>query len=565
VRAYLEVQEQFDEILVWKASHLGREGCGGRWKKFNLIIATLFPPTILLDASGRYVDVLVERKSVWTETSGLPGPRNLGTPVLPVAYINPPVRLPSPPTTLQPLLPSTQVDLAYPLSTFQTFNRFDSLPSSSIMRVLITNSLVLAAISLAPSASAAPYSATSSVDSYDSYPNSTTVAQDPGSSSVPSMLYPYGRTITLSRPTSPLDVRRDEVIHIESLYDGSPFGNVFGPVADLFNSMGMTTISDSTPLTDAQKLVLGQLGNAVNGATSSVIANLHLPVSPRDLEDRQIPDPLAVFRNLPLAGGILAPIMDLLSSAGLGPNSATSLTDTQKQVIDQLQTVILTGVGKVAANLPVGLDVLPLSHQSRSVEERSLEDVISIASNAPFLGQILAPAIALMKSTGVTNGTPLNDAQKLFLSKLQEAIAEATKSVEHSVPSVHTEHAREEPEHWTQDHYNDPHMDDHHSHDDRKDNHGSQDARKDDRWSQDAREDGHKSPDVREDGRGSPDVRKEDHDAQRTDRGGNRCREPRDGQSDERDRWDDWRHRGDGRDRDEESLLRVSLGHSCRP
>ena len=427
------------------------------------------------------------------------------------------------------------------------------------MRVLITNSLVLAAISLAPSASAAPYSAISSVDSYDSYPNSTAVAQDPGSSSVPSMLYPYGRTITISRPTSPLDVRRGEVIHIESLYDGSPFGNVFGPVADLFNSMGMTTISDSTPLTDAQKLVLGQLENALNGAAGSVIAhlpaNLPLPVSPRSLEDRQIPDPLAVLSGLPFVGGILAPISDLLSSAGLGSNSATSLTDTQKQVVDKLQTAILNAVGTVAANIPV----LPLSHQSRSVEERSLEDIISFAGNAPILGRILAPAIALMKSTGVTNGTPLNDAQKLVLSRLQDAIAGAAKNIQYT---VHTEHARGEPEHWTQDHHNDPHP---HSHDDRKDDHGSQDDRKNDHGSQDTREDDHGSQDVREDGRGSPEARKEDRDAQRADRGGNRCREPRDGQRDEMDRWDDWRHRGDGRDRDEESLLKINLGHSCRP
>ena len=63
------------------------------------------------------------------------------------------------------------------------------------MRVLITNSLVLAAISLAPSVSAAPYTTTSSVDSYDSDPNLTMLVQDSGPSSVPSTLYPYGRMI----------------------------------------------------------------------------------------------------------------------------------------------------------------------------------------------------------------------------------------------------------------------------------------------------------------------------------------------------------------------------------
>ena len=39
--ADLEVQEQLDEVFVWKAGHPGREGRGGGWKKFNLIIATL--------------------------------------------------------------------------------------------------------------------------------------------------------------------------------------------------------------------------------------------------------------------------------------------------------------------------------------------------------------------------------------------------------------------------------------------------------------------------------------------------------------------------------------------
>jgi len=51
--ADLEVQEQLDEVFVWKTGHPGREGCGGGEKKFNLIIATLCLPTILLDASGR--------------------------------------------------------------------------------------------------------------------------------------------------------------------------------------------------------------------------------------------------------------------------------------------------------------------------------------------------------------------------------------------------------------------------------------------------------------------------------------------------------------------------------
>ena len=95
--ADFEMQEQLDEVFVWKTGHSGREGCGSGWKEFNLIIATLSIPTILLDASERYTDALGERKSVSTETSGLPGLRKLGAPDFPVSYIRPPVRLPFPP------------------------------------------------------------------------------------------------------------------------------------------------------------------------------------------------------------------------------------------------------------------------------------------------------------------------------------------------------------------------------------------------------------------------------------------------------------------------------------
>ena len=416
---------------------------------------------------------------------------------------------------------------------------------------------MLAAISLAPSASAAPYTTSSSVDSFDSYSNSTTVAQDPSSSSVPSMLYPYGRTITLSRPTSPLDVRRDEVIRIESLYDGSPFGSVFGPVAQLFGSMGIDTVSQSTPhtLTEAQKAVVDQLQAAIGNAADTVIAhlpiNLPLPLPPRSLEDRQLMGPLAVFEGLPV-GDALSPLADLLSSVGLVSNSPAPMTDLQKQVIAKLAPAISNAVGTITANIPVKLGVLPLplGHQSNSVEERSLEDIVSVVDNAPVLGSLLAPVTTLIKSIGITNGAPMNDAQKLVLSKVQDAIAEVVKNLESHVPSVHIEHAREEPERLAQDYRDDPHRDDHHS----------LDAHKDDR------KDGHKSQDDREDVHKSPDVRKEDHDAQRMDRGGNRCREPRDGQRDEWERWDDWRHHNDGKDRNEgSSLLEVNLGHSCRP
>ena len=424
------------------------------------------------------------------------------------------------------------------------------------MRVLITNSLVLAAISLAPSASAAPFTTSSSVDSYDSYPNST-LAQDSGSSSVPSMLYPYGRTITLSRPTSPLDVRRDEVIDAEPPYDESSFGGSFRSIADLFNSMGMDAGPDKTSPAEVPKTVLDQLHGAPSDKVGTVLAPLpaDLPVSPpspRSLEDRQIPDPLALLGSLPLLGNIILPVKDLITSMRLG---AGPVTDTQKQLFDKLQTEIKNVVGGVAAKVPV--DVLPFGHQSRSVEERSLEGVSPPISppisppvgSVPALSSVLSPIAALLGSLGPTDGSPMNEAQKLVLSRLQNPIAEVVKNFKDRVPSVHIEHARGEAENWAQDRHNDPHKDDHRSHDahgDRKDGPGPQD--------------------VREDGHRSPDVRKEDRDAQRTDRGGNRCREPRDGQRDERDRWDDWRHHGDGKGRDEDSsLLKINLGHSCRP
>ena len=91
MRAYLQVQEQLDEVFIWETGHSGREGCGGERKKFNLIIATLCLTTVIL------IDMLVERESVWTEISGLSEPRKLETPVFLGFYINSPVCLPFPP------------------------------------------------------------------------------------------------------------------------------------------------------------------------------------------------------------------------------------------------------------------------------------------------------------------------------------------------------------------------------------------------------------------------------------------------------------------------------------
>lgn len=77
--------------------------------KVNLIVAILSAATIVLTWP---IDMLVESESVWTETPGLSDPRKLETPELLSLYKGPPVRLAFPPTTLQPLLLSTQVDLA---------------------------------------------------------------------------------------------------------------------------------------------------------------------------------------------------------------------------------------------------------------------------------------------------------------------------------------------------------------------------------------------------------------------------------------------------------------------
>jgi len=452
------------------------------------------------------------------------------------------------------------------------------------MRVLITNSLVLAAISLAPSASAAPYS-TSSVDAYESYPNSTMPAQEAGPSSVPSMLYPYGRTLNFSRFTSPLDARRDEVIHVQSLYDGSPFGDVFGPVAHFFDTVGMNTISDNIP--DAQKVILDQLHNALNDAAESVITHLPAnhplsPLSSRSLEDRQVPNPFSTLGSLPGLGNI-TPLSDLLSHIGIGPNPTTPLTDLQKQVIAKLETAISNAVGNVAADVPSvpRLGVLPFSHQARSVEERSLGDIFSMIGQVPALDSALRPATNLIASLGILDGTPLDDVQKEALSRLQAAIAVAVQDIETHAHTVHIEHTRRDHGHWDHhDHHHDSHSDDHHSHDEHKDRDKSWDDHKepgkswDEHKDENRARDAHKPHDVHRDDHGPHHVHKDDHDVhwddhkphhvhkdgqdvQNAHREGDRCREPRDGQ------WDDCKHHEDGKDKDDDpSLLKISLGHS---
>jgi len=427
------------------------------------------------------------------------------------------------------------------------------------MRVLITNSLVLAAISLAPSASAAPYTATSSVDSYGSYSNSTALAQGPGPSSVPSTLYPCGCTLGLSRPVSPLDVQNGEVVHLQSMYGDDAFGNTFGRVADLFRTIGMNTISEGIPITEVQK-VLDQLRDELDDAADRVVP-ADRPTSPlpsRSLEDRQSVNPLATLHNLPGLGAALDTVLNLLK------NPTTPLTDLQKQVIAEFQSTI-----DVAANVPVKPEVLPLGHQSRSVEESSQENTLSSFEGVSDLDSDLSSVTRLIDSLGVTNGNPLDDFQKQKLSELQAAIAKVTQNVKARVPPVHTEHAREDHEDWDH-HDHDPHRDAHRPHDQHKDDDKPWEAHKDDNRSRDVHEDDNKPHDAHKDdqqphdvhkgGRKSPDVHKEDHSVHSANREGYRCREPREGQRNERHKWDDCTHRKNGQDRDgDSSLLKINL------
>ena len=493
------------------------------------------------------------------------------------------------------------------------------------MRVLITNSLVLAAISLAPAVSAAPYTTSSSVDSYESYPNSTAFAQSSGTSSVPSMLYPYGRTIHLSHHVPRLDARRDEIIHVESLYDSSPFGHFFGPVADLFRTMGMETISDTAPPTEAQKAVLDKLHEALSDAVSKlpvkppvsppvprsledvrlvnppapisslsilggpvdrileifssvgigadppvhpteaqkvVLDKLHealadavskLPVEPpvpRSLEDVRLVSPPAPIDSLSLLGGPVDRILEIFSSVGIGANPPVHPTDVQEQVLEKLRTVLGTAMEAVDVPKP---GVLPLNH-ARSVEERSLQDIVSNMNKDTLLSSVFAPVIGALSSLGVTNGNPVTDVQNQALSKLQAAIATVVQKIKDN-DVVHIEHSREEHEHWhDHDHHHEPHRDDRHSHDEHKhDGEHWEDGKE----SREAQKDGGKPHDAHKDGHKSPDMHAEDRHAHGPGRDGDHCHQPRDGQ------WDECRHHHDGSDRNEgSSLLKLSLGNS---
>ena len=417
------------------------------------------------------------------------------------------------------------------------------------MRVLITNSLLLAAISLVPSASAAPQLTASSVDPFEAHIVPTALAQDPGAPSVPSMLYPYGRTIHLSHRTLPLDVRRDEVIHVESLYDESPFGNIFGPLARAFDIMGMNAFSENMPLTEAQKTFLDTLRDNLGVATDNVVARLpaKLPLSPlpsRSLEDHQFGNPLTCASSLSVLGDPFARLSQFVSSV-VGANPPDTLTDAKKQAIAKIQAAIDNGILDASDVLKLTAG-LPLNH-ARSVEQGSLENLFAKLRGVPLLGTTLQPVTDFVEELGVlgaADGSHLSDIQKQGISEIQAAVAKVAQMMEDRVPDVHIQHTREEHQRW--DH------NDHQPHHEHNPGDHSRDAHKDDQNPRDQSKDRHMSPDTRT----------EDRSAHGHGREGDHCWEPRDGQ------WrksDNCGHHNDGKDwRGDSSLLNINLGHGRR-
>ena len=402
------------------------------------------------------------------------------------------------------------------------------------MRVLTTNSLILAAITLAPSVSAAPHTG-SSVDSYESYSNLAALAQDPGPSSIPSMLYTYGQTINLSRHAPHLDVRRDEAISAESLYDTSPFGTVFKPIADLFNNIGMNSISSDMPLTEEQEKVLGTLHEKLVDAVSRMPSGLPLPApASRSLQENQLVDPPAPLDNLNVVGDPITRLLQTFTTLGIEENPTTPLNDVQKSFIQKLGTAIDNVVQDATSVVPKP-DVMPLDH-ARAVEERSLQNIIANIGEVPFISLVLGPVTGLLRSLGIMDGEPLNDVQKQALSKVEDKIAEAVQKAKEEASTVHIEHTREE-------HEDCDHHDGHHSHDEHKrdsEPHG-------------AHKNSHKFPDTQS----------EDRHTDGSDKGGDHCREPRDRQW---DGGDDCGRYNNGKDRNEgSSLLKISLGNSRHP
>lgn len=384
------------------------------------------------------------------------------------------------------------------------------------MRVLTTNSLILAAISLVPSVSAAPHTGSS----VDSYSNLAALAQDPGPSSIP-------------------NVRRDEVISAESLY-GSSFEGVFGPVADLFKTIGMNSISNDMPLTEEQEKVLGALHERLDDAVSHM--SPHLPLSApasRSLQENQLVDPPAPLNSLYVMGDRITRLLQVIATLNIQENPTTPLSDVQKNFIQKFGTAIDDVVQDVTSFVPKP-DVMPLDH-AHSVQKRSLQNLIPNIGSVPLIGSVLERITGLLRSSSIMDGGPLNDVQEqALLSKVKAEVIEAVQKVKEEfkeeVSTVHIEHTREE-------HEDCDHHDDHHSHDEHKRDskpHG-------------AHRNSHKSPDTQS----------EDRHTHGSDRGGDHCREPRDGYWDERE---DCGHHNNGKDRNEDSsLLKISLGNSRHP
>ena len=379
----------------------------------------------------------------------------------------------------------------------------------------------------------------------------------------------------------PLDVHRDEVIRVESLYDSSSFGDFFGPVAHLFGAMGIDTFSDSTTPTEAQKEVLYELRDRLKDVAShasQISTNAPLP---RSFEDVRLVDPPALLSGLSVLDGPISQLLQLLSSVGIGADAAAPPTDLalSKPVIEKLRT-LRTALEDVAANAPKP-GALPINHV-RSVEERSLQSIVTDIERDSLLSSVLGSLTGLLHSLDIpdiTEGVPLSDAKKQMISELQGEVAEAVREVEEKTGIVHIAHSREEHEPWHhQNHHHEPQNDDHRPHNEHKhdgepwegDN-KSRDAQKDDKkpheaqkdgnWPHDGHKDGSKPHDSHKDGRKSPETHAEDRHAHNPGREGGHCQEPRDGQWDDGHNGDDCRHHRDGKDGNEDSsLLKIDLG-----
>ncbi|KAF9778145.1 hypothetical protein BJ322DRAFT_1093273 [Thelephora terrestris] len=459
------------------------------------------------------------------------------------------------------------------------------------MRVSITNALVLTAIYLVSFVSGAPH-AGSSVDSNESYPNSTTVAQGSGTS---------------SSPNAP----RDEAFSVESFYDNGASKHFFEPLADFFKNIGVNTMSDhmppteeqNIPLSQEQKADIGQLHQVLSGVVKDVTSDLrsNIPVSPpvsRSLGDAQLVNLPASCDIPPVLGETVVHLSQTLMAMGIGKDPTTPLTDVQKQMVAKIKVAIGDIVKGVAANAPEhGALPLPFNH-ARSVPELP-QGINALTDPVKFLDTLLDPLRNLVD--GATQGKlPVEKAQEM-LSRFDTAITEANRKVmdRDSASTVHIQNTREEHERWDHHHdqhrdgHHDQHMDDHHdkhmdehhdqrmvdhhvhhelhrdehhhdhhephrdhhqSHDNQEHDNKSWEAHKGDDKSGGAQQDDGNTHNAREDGRKSPDAHSKDRHAHSPGRDGDHCRGSRD---------ECKHHHDDGKDRKEDpALLKISLGNS---